>query len=71
MYLKLTTLEMERARRIVERDSLVKRLSILDERLRSLDVEQAELKACLDGANEQVENLEHSRSSLRVCSIQY
>ena len=43
LYLKLTTLEMEKARRVIERDALVKRLAKLDERLISIASEQAEL----------------------------
>jgi len=43
LYLKLTTLEMENARRVIERDALVKRLALLDERLVSIASEQAEL----------------------------
>ena len=43
LYLKLTTLEMENARRVIERDALVKRLALLDERLVSIASEQAAL----------------------------
>jgi len=43
LYLKLTTLEMENARRVIERDALVNRLAMLDERLLSIASEQAAL----------------------------
>ena len=51
LYLKLTTLEMENARRVIERDALVKRLALLDERLVSIASEQAALLEIInDGA---------------------
>jgi len=43
LYLKLTTLEMEIARRVIERDALVKRLAMLDERLANIASEQTAL----------------------------
>jgi len=48
LYLKLTTLEMEIARRAIERDALVKRLATLDERLGNIASEQAALLATLN-----------------------
>lgn len=48
LYLKLTTLEMEIARRVIERDALVKRLAILDERLANIASEQAALLETLN-----------------------
>ena len=45
LYLKLTTLEMEKARRVIERDSLAKRLAMLDARLIEIAAEQTELIA--------------------------
>jgi len=48
LYLKLTTLEMEKARRVIERDALVKRLAMLDERLISIAFEQTELLGILN-----------------------
>jgi len=48
LYLKMTTLEMEKARRVIERDALVKRLDMLDERLNSIASEQSELLATLN-----------------------
>jgi len=49
LYLKMTTLEMEKARRVIERDALVKRLDMLDERLNSIASEQSEMLATLNG----------------------
>jgi hypothetical protein len=43
LYLKLTTLEMEKARRITERQALLKRLAIIDERLNAVASEQLAL----------------------------
>jgi len=48
LYLKLTTLEMEIARRAIERDALVKRLATLDERLGNIASEQAALLETLN-----------------------
>jgi len=47
LYLKLTTLEMEKARRVIERESLAKRIAILDARLVEVATEQMELLARL------------------------
>lgn len=70
LYLKLTTLEMERARRLVERDSLLRRLELINERLASVNREQAELNSVLEGNCDPVDQ-RAMNSSLRVCSIQY
>ncbi len=70
LYLKLTTLEMERARRLVERDSLIRRLELINERLASVTREQAELNSVLEGNNE-LTGQPLMSSSLRICSIQY
>lgn len=43
LYLKLTTLEMEKARRITERDAILKRLAMIEERLQTVTSEQLEL----------------------------
>jgi hypothetical protein len=40
LYIKLTALEMERARRITERDSLAKRVIDLDRRIAEIDQEK-------------------------------
>jgi len=48
LYLKMTTLEMEKARRVIERDALVKRLDMLDERLNCITSEQSDLLATLN-----------------------
>lgn len=48
LYLKLTTLEMEIARRVIERDALVKRLTMLDERLGNIASEQTALLETLN-----------------------
>lgn len=48
MYIRLTSLEMERARRVVERDRLVQRIQLLDERISKIAIEQAEMKHRID-----------------------
>ncbi len=44
LYIKLTSLEMERSRRIVERDRLLDRVRVLDERLVEIAREQDEMR---------------------------
>ena len=48
LYIKLTSLEMERSRRIVERDRLIDRVRILDERLVEIATEQDEMRLRID-----------------------
>ncbi len=51
LYLRLTSLEMERARRVMERDRLLERMRILDERIGKIAEEQAQMRARLDQAH--------------------
>ncbi len=51
LYLKLTTLEMEKSRRQTERDALVKRLHMIEERLNQVIEEQDELNQLLSGVS--------------------
>ena len=44
LYIKLTSLEMERSRRILERERLLDRVRVLDERLLEIAHEQDEMK---------------------------
>jgi hypothetical protein len=44
LYLRLTSLEMERSRRILEKDRLVERIAILDERISEIATEQEEMR---------------------------
>lgn len=55
LYLKLTTLEMEKTRRQTERDALVKRLHMIEERLQQVINEQEELNQLLSGVEASVE----------------
>ncbi len=48
LYIRLTSLEMERARRVMERDRLQERIRILDERIVQIAEEQAEMRARID-----------------------
>jgi len=48
-YLKLTTLEMEKTRREIERDTLIHRLNIIEERLQQVFAEQEDLNRLLSG----------------------
>ncbi len=56
MYIRLTSLEMERARRVVERERLIQRIQLLDERIGKIVIEQAEMKHRLD-LNDQSQRL--------------
>lgn len=47
IYMKLTSLEIERSRRITEREAMEKRMAVLEERLADIAAEQAELTALL------------------------
>lgn len=44
LYLRLTSLEMERSRRVVERDRLCERITVLDERIQEIGIEQEEMR---------------------------
>lgn len=48
IYIRLTALEMERARRIMERDRLLERVRILDQRIAQIAEEQAEMRFRVD-----------------------
>ncbi len=47
LYIKLTSLEMEKARRESERNGLLQRLKIIDERLSTLVSEQQQVKQAI------------------------
>lgn len=51
LYIRLTSLEMERARRVIERDRLLGRIRILDERIAKIAEEQTDLKTRVDRAS--------------------
>ncbi len=51
IYIRLTALEMERARRIMERDRLLERVRILDQRIAQIAEEQAEMRDRVDHAD--------------------
>ncbi len=51
LYIRLTSLEMERARRAMERDRLLERVRILDERIAKIAEEQADLRVRVDRAS--------------------
>lgn len=48
LYIRLTSLEMERARRAMERDRLLERVRILEGRIVKIVEEQAEMRARID-----------------------
>ena len=48
MYIRLTSLEMERARRVMERDRLLERVQLLDERIAKINTEQSEMRLRID-----------------------
>ena len=47
IYMKLTALEIERSRRVTERDAMNRRIQLLEERLKEIEVEQADLNRLL------------------------
>lgn len=51
LYIRLTSLEMERARRVIERDRLLERIRILDERIAKIAEEQTDMRSRIDQAN--------------------
>ena len=48
LYIRLTSLEMERARRVIERDRLMDRIRTLDERIAKIAEEQSDLRIRVD-----------------------
>ena len=48
LYLKLTSLEIERSRRVSELDNLMQRMQTLSERIKSISDEQLELRRRLE-----------------------
>lgn len=48
MYIRLTSLEMERARRVMERDRLLQRIVLLDERILKIAEEQLDMRQRID-----------------------
>lgn len=50
LYIRLTSLEMERSRRVIERDRLLERIRILDERIAKIAQEQLDMRARIDQA---------------------
>ncbi len=53
LYIKLTALEMEKSRRETERQGLVSRLQILDERLAAVIAEQHQVREAIAWEREQ------------------
>ncbi len=53
LYIRLTSLEMERTRRVTERDRLLERVRILDQRIHEINDEQHNFRARIDRANAQ------------------
>ena len=49
-YMKLACLEMERARRVLERKNALRRLKSLDDRVREIEAEESALRQGLGGA---------------------
>ncbi len=48
LYIMLTSLEMERSRRILERNRLLDRVETLNERLRSVEAEQEDIRRLIN-----------------------
>ncbi len=63
IYIRLTALEMERARRIMERDRLLERVRILDQRIAQISLEQAEMRYRVDQAEAQAAHGSHAGSN--------
>jgi hypothetical protein len=49
-YMKLACLEMEKARRRIERSSALQRLHTIDARIRDIETEQAAIRQAMGGA---------------------
>ncbi len=47
LYIMLTSLEMERSRRIMERNRLLDRVETLNERLRTVEAEQEDIRSLI------------------------
>lgn len=56
LYMKLTSLEIERSRRDTERDAVEKRLEIIDSRIRDIQAEQELVQAKLTQIREEKAN---------------
>ena len=52
LYMKLTSLEIERARRITERDATVGRLNMINNRIDDLEGQRDAVLAKIDGLND-------------------
>lgn len=65
MYIRLTSLEMERARRVMERDRLLERIRLLDERIVKIADEQYEMRhrIGMGDAQQRTSDSPHLRSS--------
>ncbi len=48
LYMKLTSLEIERSRRATERQAAMDRVEMIDQRLRDIESEQTEIRRLLD-----------------------
>lgn len=65
LYMRLTSLEIERSRRAAERDATAKRIAILDQRLEVIVSEQNHLRELLDqrSKSDMAENTTSGESS--------
>jgi hypothetical protein len=72
LYMKLTSLEIERSRRATERDATKKRLQVIDDRIGEIETEQKEIKAklkVLDGGSPPVQTPQ--RNSVQNSQLHY
>lgn len=66
LYMKLTSLEIERTRRMTERDATAKRLQTIDDRIANIETEQDAVKTKLN----LVPGAERPKSAIQSKSVQ-
>ena len=64
-YLRISCLEMERARKIKEKESAMRRVAMIDERLKEIDAEKSQIKDILDRKEAAVRAADLASSSSR------
>jgi phosphopantetheine adenylyltransferase len=74
LYMKLTSLEIERSRRLTEKEAIERRLRSLSERLRDIEEEQEQMLRLLDAAGApltSVPSLQNRDSNSKQASMRY
>jgi len=71
MYMKLTSLEIERSRRSTERKATMDRVEMIDQRLREIETEQAEIRRLLDEQKTPLEQNKQSNKGFDGLNLSY